>query len=80
VSERGHRFFEDYDGLVGFGLDRPTDEATLKVYLQRFSRDDMLASIVPRLSDQELEQVFDLLSRLMAGHLSKDEYEELFLD
>ena len=74
-----HGFVEDYDGLVGFGLDRPTDEATIKVYLQKFSDDQVLKAIIPRLSQKELEELFDLLSRLLAQRLSKDEYEELFL-
>lgn len=79
MPKHSHKFVEDYDGLVGFGMDRTTDEATVKVYLQKFSDDEVLKSIIPRLSDKELERVFDLLSELLAKRLSKDEYEDLFL-
>lgn len=79
MTSHCHQFVEDYKGLIGFGFDRTTDEATIKVYLQKFSDDDLLKAIVPRLTDQELSQVFDLISQLLAQRLSKDEYEELFL-
>ncbi len=79
MATHSHRFVEEYDGLVGFGFDRTTDEATVKVYLQKFSDDQVLKTIVSRLSDKELERIFDLLSELLAGRLNKDEYEELFL-
>ena len=79
MTIHSHRFVEDYDGLVGFGLDRATDEATVKVYLQKFSDDEVLKTIIPRLTDSEMERVFDLLSELLAGRLNKDEYETLFL-
>ncbi len=74
-----HSFVEQYHDLVGFGLDRSTDEATVKVYLQKFSDDDCLKEIIPRMSDQELEQVFDLLSSLLKKHLEEPEYHVLFL-
>lgn len=74
-----HSFAEEYRGPVGFGFDRATDEATVKVYLQKFSRDALLEAIVPRLSEAEIEELFDRLSRLLASHLSRQEYEELFL-
>ncbi len=79
MSQHDHTFVEDYDGLVGFGLDRATDEATIMVYLQKFSDDQVLKTIIPRLSQEELEEVFDLLSRLLAQRLTKDEYEDFFL-
>jgi len=74
-----HSFVETYKGLVGFGFDRPTDEATVKVYLQKFSDDEVIQTIVPRLSSPELEEIFNLLSGLLATRLSKEEYESLFL-
>ena len=46
-----HTFVEHYEGLVGFGFDRETDEKSLMVYLQKFSDDALLAALVPRLSD-----------------------------
>ena len=77
----GHRhdFVDQYDGLVAFGLDRETDENTIKYYLQKFSDDDLLQALVPRMEDSDLAAVFDLLSVLMRKHLSEDEYHTLFL-
>ena len=74
-----HHFVETYTGLVGFGLDRPTDENTLAVYLQKFSDDALLALLLPRLSAAELTEIFDLLNRLMRRHLREEEYHRLFL-
>ena len=74
-----HSFVERYKGLVGFGYDRPTDEATVKVFLQKFSDDEVIHTIIPRLSESELEEIFNLLSGLLATKLSKEEYENLFL-
>lgn len=74
-----HRFVEEYDGLVGFGLDRETDEATVAAYLQMFSDDDCLRAMVSRMSDAELEELFNLLSGLLRRHFSEPEYHRLFL-
>lgn len=74
-----HRFVETYTGLVGFGLDRPTDENTLAVYLQKFSDDALLAVLLPRLNAAELAETFDLVNRLMRRHMSEEEYHRLFL-
>ncbi len=74
-----HRFVETYTGLVGFGLDRPTDENTLAVYLQKFSDDALLKLLLPRLSAAELTEIFDLINRLMRRHMSEEEYHRLFL-
>ncbi len=79
MSEHSHRFVEEYDGLVGYGFDRPTDEATVQVYLQKFSDDQCLKQILPRLSDRELEEIFNLLSGLLRRHFSEEEYHLLFL-
>jgi hypothetical protein len=74
-----HRFVEDYTGLVGYGLNRPTDENTLMVYLQKFSDDALLGMLIPRLSEEELAELFDLMNRLMRRHLNEEEYHRLFL-
>ncbi|MFO7709840.1 MAG: cytoplasmic protein [Desulfobacterales bacterium] len=79
MATHTHRFVEDYAGLVGFGLDRPTDESTLLVYLQKFSDDALAGMLVPRLSDAELSELFDLMNRFMRRHLSEEEYHRLFL-
>jgi len=65
TEQHSHRFVEEYEGLVGFGLDRETDEHTLTYYLQKFSDDELMALIRHRLTDEEMEELFNLLTRLM---------------
>jgi hypothetical protein len=79
MPKHTHRFVEDYDGLVGFGLDRTTDENTVRCYLQKFSDDAVTAAVLKRLDAAELAEIFDLISRLLRRHLSEDEYHRLFL-
>ena len=79
MARHSHRFVENYQGLVGFGLDRETDENTLIYYLQKFSDDNLMAVIRQRLSDQELNDLFEQLSYLLHRHLSEPEYHTLFL-
>ena len=79
MTRHTHRFVEEYDGLVGFGLDRKTDENTVICYLQKFSDDRLMDRIRSRLTEAELEQIFTLVSDLLRRHLSEEEYHELFL-
>ena len=74
-----HTFVEHYEGMVGFGFDRETDEKSLMVYLQKFSDDALLAALVPRMTDDEIREAFDLVSRLIRTHLKDEEYHRLFL-
>ncbi|MFH1488431.1 MAG: cytoplasmic protein [Pseudomonadota bacterium] len=74
-----HCFVEDYDGLVGFGFDRKGNEDTLTYYLQKFSDDENMALMRERMSDEELEEVFNLLSGLLKRHLKEEEYHRVFL-
>lgn len=74
-----HRFVETYDGLVGFGFDRETNENTVMVYLQKFSDDTLMKHIMKRMSDSELEEIFTLISKLLKTRLTEIEYHELFL-
>ena len=74
-----HNFVETYDGLIGFGLDRQTDERTIVYYLQKFSDDTLIETLVKRLTDEELNTIFSMLTRLMKTHLSESEYHQLFL-
>ncbi len=79
MSSHRHQFVEEYDGLVGFGFDRKTDESTLIWYLQKFSDDTHMALIRERLSDQDLAALFDFLTGLLHKYLSEGEYHEVFL-
>jgi hypothetical protein len=78
-AKHSHNYVETYEGLVGFGLDRETDEATVTVYLQKFSDDALMERILGRMTDDDLDQIFTLLSRLLGRHLSEEEYHALFL-
>jgi hypothetical protein len=79
MDRHTHRFVETYDGLIGFGLDRETDEKTITCYLQMFSDDAVMAAIIKRLDDGELLAIFDLINRLLRRHFTEAEYHRLFL-
>ncbi len=79
MSEHNHKFVDEYDGLVGFGFNRETDEKTIIYYLQKFSDDAVMQTLIKRLADQDLAEIFDLLTRLLKSHLSEEEYHDLFL-
>ena len=57
-GHHSHNFVNEYQGLVGFGLDRETDEKSLKVYLQKFSDDTFLKTLLPRLTEDEIRRNF----------------------
>ncbi len=74
-----HNFVETYEGLVGYGLDRETDENTVICYLQKFSDDRFVATMTKRMTDEELLELFELINRLLRKHLAESEYHALFL-
>lgn len=79
MTKHTHRFVEEYDGLVGFGFDREGDENTLTYYLQKFSDDECMAFIRERISQGDMEELFDLLTRLLKTCLTEEEYHKVFL-
>ena len=79
MSKSTHRFIQEYDGLVGFGLSREVDEYTLTYYLQRFSEDELMALIRGRMSQEDMEDLFNLITRLMKQYLTEEEYHKHFL-
>jgi hypothetical protein len=79
MKRHSHNFVETYDGLVGFGADRETDENTVVYFLQKFSDDRLMKALLKRLSEDELSEIFNLISRLLKKHLSETEYHSLFL-
>jgi hypothetical protein len=79
MATHSHDFVETYDGLIGFGFDRETDEKTIIYYLQKFSDDTLIARLIKRMTDEELQEVFTLISRLMKKHLTEPEYHRFFL-
>lgn len=78
-KQHTHDFVETYTGLLAQGLDRETDLATLQVYLQKLSDDDFMTKLLPRLSQEEIDQMFDLIATCLRRHLTEDEYHESFL-
>ena len=62
-----------------FGMNRATDEQSLIAFLRQFSSDHLTAALVPRMSEEEIHQVVDLLTGIMRNHLSGEEYHRLFL-
>ena len=79
MAKHRHRFVEAYDGFLGFGYDRRTDENTVRCYLQMFSDDQLMDVLIPRLSDSELEEIFNLVGRMLKNHLTENEYHVHFL-
>ncbi len=79
MTSHTHNFVENYKDLVGFGFNREFNENTVIYYLQKFSDDNLMEIIKTRLSDNELETIFDLLSSLLSRHLSEPEYHAHFL-
>jgi len=79
MPKHRHDFVEHYDGLIGFGFDRPTDENTLICYLQKFSDDRLLDLLVKKMSDEDLGALFDMVTAVLHKYLTESEYHRLFL-
>ena len=79
MEKHTHRFVEEYDGLMGFGFSREVDEKTLTCYLQKFSDDRFMALIRGRMSQEDMEALFDFLTRVMKQYLTEEEYHRYFL-
>jgi hypothetical protein len=79
MPKHTHEFVEKYDGLVGFGFNREADVSTVQYYLQKFSDDEHAALILSRMSDDDLETLFNTLGDLMRKYLKDEEYHKYFL-
>ena len=79
MTTHTHNFVETYDEMIGFGLDRQHDENTVICYLQMFSDDTLMKTLIKRMTDDELEEFFNLITRTLKSHLTEPEYHELFL-
>jgi hypothetical protein len=64
---------------ICFGLDRATDEQSLKLFLGKIADPVLLELLLPRLSDPEIHATVDFLTGLLRRHLSKQEYHKLLL-
>jgi hypothetical protein len=74
-----HDFVENWTGPLAEGFDRETDLATLQVYLQKLSDDDLMERLLPRLEAGEISAFFQLVGGTLRRHLSSEEYHELFV-
>ncbi len=79
MARHSHTIVETYEGFLGFGMDRQTDENTVAVFLQKFSDDEMMKVILKRMSDNELAEIFEVVSKLLKIHLTEPEYHRYFL-
>ena len=79
MKKHSHDLVEDCDDALGIGLDRETDERTIICYLQKFADDTLLPTLVKRLSDQEIDDIAQLIFTTLKNHLTEEEYHSLFL-
>ncbi|OPX95895.1 MAG: hypothetical protein A4E58_01944 [Syntrophorhabdus sp. PtaB.Bin006] len=79
MAKHSHCFVETFNGLVGYGLDRQTDEDTVQIYLQKFSDDHLMKTILKRMSDDDLTEIFEVTSKMLKKYLTEPEYHQLFL-
>jgi peptide methionine sulfoxide reductase MsrA len=79
MERHSHRFVETFDGVIGYGLDRKTNEETVQVYLQKFSDDKVMETILKRMTDEDLDELFETISKMLKRYLTETEYHQLFL-
>ncbi len=79
MGKHSHQFVETYQGPVAFGLTREIDEASLVVYLQKFSDDQLMEALRGRLSDEEIHKMVGWVTGILRAHFSEEEYHRLFL-
>ncbi|MBP6940809.1 MAG: hypothetical protein KBB65_03465 [Syntrophorhabdaceae bacterium] len=79
MAKHSHQFVETFDGFVGFGYDRKSNENTVQVYLQKFSDDQMMEAVLKRMTDDDLTEIFDVLGKMIKNYLTEPEYHRLFL-
>ncbi|MFP4573621.1 MAG: cytoplasmic protein [Desulfobacterales bacterium] len=79
MKKYSHDFVETYEGLLAFGWDRQTDEQTLICYLQMLSDDRLIKILASRMNEHEIEELHNIINRLLKTHLNDAEYHRLFL-
>ncbi len=79
TTNHSHRFIEEFDGFIGFGLNAESDMDTVIYYLQKFSDDQLMQRLRERMTDEDREAIFNLISGLLKKHLSEPEYHRYFL-
>ena len=79
MIKHSHNFVETYNNLVGFGFNRETDENTVVYCLQKFSDDSLMEVLKQRMTGEELEEVFEMISKVLKKHLTEEEYHLYYL-
>ncbi len=64
---------------IFFGLNRASDEKSLASFLRLFCNEKLTDVLIPRLEDDEITHLIDLMTNIMHKHLQEKEYHELFL-
>ena len=79
MEKHAYKFIENYEGIGAFGWDRKSDEETVKFYLQKFAEDSFMDLLIKKLSDQELEEIYSDINKLLRNHLTEAQYHRHFL-
>jgi hypothetical protein len=79
MAKHSHLFVETFDGFSGYGLDRQSNEDTLQLYLQKFSDDCLMKTILKRMTDDDLDEIFEITGKMLKKYLTDPEYHQLFL-
>jgi hypothetical protein len=79
MAKHTHEFVETFNGFLGFGLDRQGNVDTLKYYLQKFSDDQLMDIVLERMTDSELDDLFNMIGTIMKKYLAEPEYHIFFL-
>lgn len=79
MAKHSHRFAETFDGFLGYGMDRQSNEDTVQMYLQKFSDDHLMKTILKRMTDDDLDEIFEITSKMLKKYLTEPEYHRLFL-
>ena len=79
MGKHSHEFVETFKGFAAYGLDRQTNEDTVQVYLQKFSDDHLMQTILKRMTDDDLLELFEITGKMLKKYLSEPEYHVLFL-
>ncbi|HEC99314.1 MAG TPA: cytoplasmic protein [Proteobacteria bacterium] len=80
MGRHRHEFVNTFDeGQIAFGLSRELDEKSLIAYLQKFTDDELMHLLVKRLTDAEIEDIVNFVTKILRKHLAEEEYHKYFL-
>jgi hypothetical protein len=79
MAKHSHSFVETFEGFLGYGLDRESNENTVQMYLQKFSDDSLMKTILKKMTDDDLTEIFDIMGKMLKKYLTESEYHQLFL-